>query len=109
MSETSDPSPAETAKARLREDLRAAMRARNAAEATVLRTLIAALDNAEALPGPRGHVPYVVRPFGDPAVEVARRTLSADEVEAVLEGERAERLAATLEAEAAVVARYLSE
>lgn len=35
-------------KARLRADLRAAMKSRNTTEAKVIRSLVAALDNAEA-------------------------------------------------------------
>ena len=45
--------PIGIAKARIRDDLRKTMLAKNMAEASVLRTLLAALDNAEAIPAPR--------------------------------------------------------
>ena len=113
--------PIGIAKARIRDDLRKTMLAKNMAEASVLRTLLAALDNAEAIPAAQEHQRYVVRPFGDPATEVPRRRLTSDEVEIVLATERAERLrvaerlaqsgreaeAARLRTEADLVARYL--
>jgi uncharacterized protein YqeY len=116
---TDAPTPAEGAKARIRADIRAAMTAKNMVEAKLLRTLLAALDNAEAVSVAIG--PYVERAFGDPATEVARKTLTREDVEAVIEAESAERLAAardlerhgraaeaaTLQAEAALLQRYL--
>ena len=45
-----------------RADLKNAMQAKASDEVRVLRTLIAALDNAEAVPG--GDGPYVARAFG---------------------------------------------
>jgi uncharacterized protein YqeY len=108
-------------KARLRTDLRAAMGARRIDEVAVLRTLLGALDNAEAVSVAPQH--YTERPFGDPATEVPRKRLSADDVEAVLGAEQRERLltAETLERagraedatklrnEAAIVGRYLAK
>lgn len=105
-------------KDRLRADLKAAMQARATADVRVLRVLIAALDNAEAVPS--GHDRYVPRAFGDPSGEVARLQLDADAVDALLASEIAARQAAAadyrshgriteaerLEAEAAVVKRY---
>ena len=78
-------------KERLRADLKAAMQARSTAEVGVLRTLIAALDNAEAIPG----VQYSALPraFGD-ASEVARLDLDEATVQTLLAGEVQARLAA---------------
>lgn len=107
-------------KQRLRSDLKAAMQVRAADEVRVLRVLIAALDNAEAVPSEqKGYVP---RAFGDPNGEVARLDLGAGAVEALLADEVAARLAAAadyrdlgqsdeaarLEAEATVISRYLT-
>ena len=63
------------------------MRARNAQEASVLRTILAALDNAEAVPVTPGRMPYVARPFGDRAVEVPRKTLMKDDIKVVLDAD----------------------
>ena len=105
-------------KQRLRADLKAAMQLRAADEVRVLRVLIAALDNAEAVSAEqKGYVP---RAFGDPSGEVARLDLDAGAVEALLADEVAARLSAAadyrghgqneeahrLEAEAALVERY---
>ena len=68
-------------KARLRGDLTAAMRERAADDVRVLRTLIAALDNAEAAPGEDKYVP---RAFGDPGSEVARLELDAAAIATLL-------------------------
>lgn len=81
----------EALKARLRGDLMIAMRGKLAAETALLRTLIAAIDNAQAVPVAQR--PYVVRPFGDGSAEAPRRDLSADDLRAVLEGEIESRLA----------------
>jgi hypothetical protein len=105
-------------KERLRAGLKAAMQARAADEVRVLRVLIAALDNAEAVPSEEK--PWSSRAFGDPSGEVARRELDAAALEALLAEEVALRLSAAagyrshgrndeasrLEAEAAVVERY---
>jgi uncharacterized protein YqeY len=104
-------------KERLRADLKAALQARASDDVRALRTLIAALDDAEAVPGEYAALP---RAFGDPSGEVARRELDADAVEAVLANEVDARLAAAsdyerhgrgdkaarLRDEAALVARY---
>lgn len=92
--------PAETLKARIRADLTAAMKARDSAQASLLRVLLAALDNAEAVPVGTGHDRYEERAFGDPSVEVPRIVLSPEEVAALLERERAERETAAAEFEA---------
>lgn len=105
-------------KQRLRADLKAAVQARAADDVRLLRALIAALDNAEAVP--TEHSGYVARSFGDPSGEVARRALDGDEVEALLAVETESRLAAAadyarhgreadaarLREEAALIGRY---
>lgn len=79
-------------KDRLRADLKRAMQAKAAAEVRTLRTLIAALDNAEAVPvGKAGALPSA---FGDGSNEVARRALDRDGIEQVLAAEIESRLAA---------------
>lgn len=79
-------------KQRLREDLKTAMQAKAADEVRVLRALIAALDNAEAVPPETG--PYVPRAFGDATAERPRRQLDEDAVGALLVDEIEARLAA---------------
>jgi uncharacterized protein YqeY len=108
-------------KARLRRDLKSAMQARQPQEARLLRVILAAIDNAEA-------VAVEARPqtnagrFADGAQEVPRRVLSPGELDRLLEGEVAARLsaaadydrlsrpdeAARLRAEAKTVGRYRS-
>lgn len=125
MTKRTDTTPeedaAETIKVRLRGDLKSAMQARDAFETSVLRALIAALDNAQAVPAADKHARYVVHAFGDPAAEVPRLRLQMQDVQTLLEKEIAarrdaadqlERLgkierAAELRAEATIVARYL--
>ena len=84
-------------KDRLRADLKSAMQAKASAEVGLLRTLIAALDNAEAVPG----VAYTALPgtFGDGANEVSRLELDDAAVEALLAREVEERLAAAADYE----------
>ena len=84
-------------KERLRADLKAAMQARANDEVRLLRTLIAALDNAEAVPSVQTR--YVPRQFGDPGGEVARRELDGSDVETVLAAEAESRLAAAADYE----------
>lgn len=105
-------------KARLREDLKTAMQARAADDVRLLRTLAAALDNAEAIPAEYDPSNPTLSGLG--AGEAPRRELSADDIAALLDRERDERLAAasdyerlgqTAEAarlmhEAALIARY---
>jgi len=107
-------------KERLRTDLKAAMQARATDEVRTLRTLIAALDNAEAVPSEPG--PYAFRALGDPSGEVARLVLDGATVGTVLETEIATRLAAAadyaahgraedaerLHGEVALIRRYLA-
>lgn len=94
---TFDQTPAEAMKRRLREDLKAAMQARRTAEVKLLRVLVAALDNAEAVPTGDDRTGYVVMAFGDPGAEVPRKMLGVDEVRGLLERERAERWTAAAE------------
>lgn len=84
-------------KLRLRADLTAAMRARAADEVRVLRALIAAFDNAEAVAVEGKPDPF--RKLGDPSGEVARRELGAGEVGALLEAEIESRLTAAADYE----------
>jgi uncharacterized protein len=102
-------------KQRLRGDLKAAMQTGAKDEVRLLRALVAALDNAEAVP----MADEELRRF-DAAGDVARRHLDEREVAALLARERGERLAAAasfeklgqdaealrLRSEAALVARY---
>jgi uncharacterized protein YqeY len=119
-----DDTPAEALRTRLRADLRAAMKAQRRDEMAALRTLIAAIDNAESVddatpaPPPGEHVAGALHGIG--AGESERRTLSEREVQRVVEAEfwerdaQAERLemlgraddASRLRNEAAVIARY---
>jgi uncharacterized protein len=107
-------------KERLRADLKVALQARATEEVRVLRTLIAALDNAEAVPGEGVQDNSRPRAFGDVRGEVIRRQLDGRAVEALLSDETEARLAAAadyqrhgrtdeaerLRDEAALIARY---
>ena len=79
-------------KVRLRADLKAAMQTKASEEVRLLRTLIAALDNAEAVAEPPKT--FGSRKFGDPAGEVARREIDAPALDALLLAEIEARLAA---------------
>lgn len=106
--------------ARLREDLKTAMRARASEETAVLRALLGALDNAQAVPLDPDHKPAEMRRFGDGSAEVSRRVLNTRDVDALLAREAEERdqaagemerlgqteRAAALRGEAAIVRRY---
>ncbi len=108
-------------KVRLRTDLKSAMRTRTSLDVSVLRSLIAALDNAQAVPVGDQHARYVDYEFGDPSVEIPRLVLDAADVEAVLEREASEwsvaadrfealgqsDKSAELRKQATIVARYL--
>jgi hypothetical protein len=117
--------PAEMLRTRLRRDLRAAMKAQRRDEMAALRTLIAAIDNAEAVdeapPEPRAsseHVAGAVQGVG--AADATRRVLTERDLERVVETElwerdaQAARLellgradeASRLRIEADVIARY---
>ncbi len=83
--------PADTLKARIRADLTSALKVRDSAQASLLRVLLAALDNAEAVPIGAAHARYQERAFGDPSVEVPRMILSAEAVAGIIAKEQAER------------------
>jgi len=103
-------------KARLRADLRAAMKDKRTLEAKVIRALIAALDNAEAPPGQ----PAQQHGFHDGSAEVARLLLNGTRVDEIVQAEIAEREhaahemerlqmpdhAEVLRAEALIIRRY---
>ena len=77
-------------KLRLRDDLRAAMVSRRSVEVEVLRTLLGAIDQAEAVAATARGREYVSLKFGDPSVEVPRKRLSAEDVREVVRHEREE-------------------
>jgi hypothetical protein len=87
MTTETNGSAATAMKVRLRDDLRAAMAGRRPAEVAVLRTLLGALDQAEAVAAVARGREYVSLKFGDPAVEVPRKRLSVAEVRAVVRAE----------------------
>ncbi|MFI0938252.1 hypothetical protein [Streptomyces sp. NPDC021020] len=111
---------------RLRAALPAAMRARDKATLALLRSTLAAIENAEAveLPDAPGvSLAIEQTPVGAGAAEVARRELTDADVERIVRAELAEREAAAeaydragqpaqaeqLRAGVAVVSGYLSE
>jgi hypothetical protein len=73
------PDPAEAMRKKLQTDLRAAIKGRQALDVSVLRGLIAAIDNAGAVP--------LAAKSESPQHEVERRHLDAGEVQAVLRRE----------------------
>lgn len=86
-------------KTRLRADLRAAMKRGARREAALVRSLIAALDNAEAVPARPEQASLVRHDFGSGSADVERRRLSDQQVRDVLasEIEQRERAAAELD------------
>jgi uncharacterized protein YqeY len=89
----------------LRADLVAAMKARQPEVVAVLRTALAAIDNAEAVDLPEGGTESASGPIagarsGVGSTEAARRALSIDDVRALLETQVSERLAAAGQYEA---------
>ena len=108
-------------KTRLRADLRTAMKDRNALDARVIRSLVAALDNAEAPALPQDHSAAAQHHFASRSAEVERLRLTLPQVQDILRAEQQEREraaaefarldkqehAATLREEAGVIARYL--
>ena len=112
---------AETMKGRLRADLRDAMKNKRAIEAKVIRSLVAALDNAEAPPAQDGRAAGDFHRFHSGSAEVERRVLDGAEVRQILRAEILEREraaaelkrlgktdhAADLHAEAIVAKRYV--
>ncbi|SDF99099.1 hypothetical protein SAMN05216260_11327 [Streptomyces griseoaurantiacus] len=111
---------------RMRQALPEAMRARDKAAVSALRSTLAALDNAEAVPLDESatHGPAIEQtPTGAGATEAARRELSEHTVAGIVRAEAEERLEAAaqltspahtahatrLRAEAAVLLRLLDE
>jgi uncharacterized protein YqeY len=108
---------------RLRDALPVAMKARDRVAVTVLRSTLAALDNAEAVVGAAspGSLAIERSPVGVGAAEVARQELTGARVEEIVRAEMAEREAAAqdydragrtdraeqLRAEVRVLAAYL--
>lgn len=87
---------------RLRAAVPAAMKSRDRRALAVLRSALAAIDNAEAVEiGDVRAGAIEASPVGLGAAEVARRELTAAEVAAIVRGEIAERRAAALGYEAA--------
>lgn len=115
------PDPAEILKARIRADLRLAMKAKHGDEARALRVLTAAIDNAEAQPLPPDGRAAEPHRFDARSAEIPRQMLSPADLRALLLHEIAERetaadqmealgrpdQAARLRAEAALARRYL--
>lgn len=111
----------EAMKKRLRSDLQRAMKDRRAAQIELLRALIAAIDNAEAVTPPS--LPALSTPyqFRDRTSEAARRILNEAEIKALLMQERESRLLAAetyarlhadaeaekLRVQAALIGRYI--
>ncbi|MEV4621620.1 hypothetical protein AB0J74_23285 [Asanoa sp. NPDC049573] len=86
---------------RLRRTLRDALRARDAVAAGALRSAIAAIDNAESVPGVslgvRSSQPLGVTGVG--AAEVPRRELDTEEMLRIVRAEAADRMAAAAQYE----------
>ncbi|MBK1866781.1 GatB/YqeY domain-containing protein [Taklimakanibacter albus] len=113
---------AEAMKTRLRADLRAAMKDRRSGEADVLRSLVSAIDNAEAPPTQKEEIMSSLHRFRSGSAEVERLLLDGAQVRQVLLAEIQERelaaaefdrlektvRAAALRAEVAIVRRYLA-
>lgn len=111
---------AERIRETLRADLKTAMVERRRDDVALIRTLIAAIDNAEAVALPEGAKPADSADFASGGAEAARLVLSEGDVAAVLQTEIDTRLAAAaqirsgggedqatrLEGEAAQVAAY---
>jgi uncharacterized protein YqeY len=111
-------------RARLRQALPEAMRARDKVAVSALRTTLAALDNAEAVPVDEAALRGLAleqAPVGVGVTEVARRELSETDVADIVRAEATERItaaaqltapahadrAARLREEAAVLLRLL--
>lgn len=89
--------PCETMKQRLRHDLVLAMKARETEGVAVLRGLVAALDNAEAVPLPASQIGFSQAVFGDRSVETERRLLSVEDIDAILTKEALDHSQAALQ------------
>lgn len=88
-------------RARLRSDLKTAMKERSGVDVAAIRSLLAALDDAQAVPAP-AHVPasslagehLAGAAVGVGSTEVARLELSEAEIALVVDGQIEERRAA---------------
>jgi uncharacterized protein YqeY len=89
----------EEMKARLRVDLSTYMRARQSLEAGVIRSLLAALDNAEALPVDHNRPESLQARFGDGSSEADRRSLPQEDVDAIISSEIRQRMNAAADME----------
>lgn len=102
----------------MKADLRRAMKERDKATMTTLRSLLAAIDNAEAIPTQQDGPADLTF---DKVDDVARKLLTEADIQAILQKEHAERLAAMtnyeelgrsdivaqLRVEVELIARYL--
>ena len=79
---------------RLRNDLKRAMQQRRAEDVRLIRTLMAAIDNAEAVAQPPGAKPADSVGFASGAAEAARRMLDEADIAAIFAAEIAARRAA---------------
>jgi uncharacterized protein YqeY len=108
---------------RLRDRLMTAMRSRDPVATSVYRSLIAAIDNAQAVPLEVPRRMDRLLAFGDRSAERSRRSLRPSELEALITAEASERRAAAqqlmdvgqaeragrLRAEAALIEAFLGE
>ena len=78
----------------MKADLRQAMKARQSATVATLRAVLAALDNAEAVPVPVS--PRPEEPVFGQRHEVPRKLLSTDDIRQLIQKEADERRAASL-------------
>lgn len=89
---------------RLREELRAALKSRDRATASVLRTALAAIENAAAVEVPdaaRRGLAIEVSPAGPGATEAERRALTEADIARIVRGEIDDRDAAARHFESA--------
>lgn len=84
-------------KQRMRQDLREAMKGGRSQEASLIRALIASLDNAEAPPRRDGPMTDEQHRFQEGSAEIERSVLDPQEVNAVLIAEIEEREQAAAE------------
>jgi len=85
---------------RLRDALVAAMKERDRVAVTVLRSTLAAIDNAEAIDAPAaagGSSAIESSPVGIGVAEVERRALSEEDIVQIVRAEMTDREAAALE------------
>jgi uncharacterized protein len=66
---------AEQLKSQIRSDLKLAMREKRSGDLSLLRSMLGAIDNAEAVPVGDRHEKYNPAKFGDASVEAPRRRL----------------------------------